>query len=114
MKVIRKDYISCVQNYILELTDEYVKEMNEYIQICCLDKIEPLTDLDIVFIMNKEPLKRFDTFHDWKTPYNATPYAATLRDFVEDCVSDDLFEYYVDTDYIETKQTKIIAFSDEE
>ena len=95
MRINIKAWCRYKEFYSLEITEEYLKRLNEWAHERYPDaKFEDITAEDVyaVFGCRGEWLDKFDTYLD--EHYK-------LGDFIEECVRGDVWESYEDNEYYE-------------
>lgn len=116
MKVVRRAWVRCVETYELELTDEYVQNLNKYLQERCTETLPELTAEDIVDMVNYDDNLFAQKGYNWRNPYgkdNST-YLQELGDYVRDIVNEDLWDCEYNSEYIDTDDWETKAFKTEQ
>lgn len=103
MKVITREVLTThMETYQLELTEEYVRSVNEYLQGRCTEVLPPITAEDIIASINYEEGDLFlNHEYTWKY-WDSGTFQAVLKNMINETVNDDIWNRPFDDEYIET------------
>lgn len=107
MKIVRKEYVRCIYTYEIDLNEDYVAELNDYLKSRCQDEMPDITTQDIIDTIDHGENKDIDVEYKWAIGGNGSFYRYTLRDTIYEIVSEDLWnsdyeEEYHDSEWYET------------